>query len=162
MDAAKRFCREGRGVMTFLTLLGTPGIGKTVAASYVVVDFCRSWPWNERPTGGSVEPVLYVQAAGLARLSSFEANDRAHLEALKDCRLLVLEDAGEEATEFGKGVMVELLMYRDAKKRRTVLCTSVTGPAFHSRYGEAVTSRLKAAGIVPNLQNEPSLRRRAA
>lgn len=159
--AARRFCREGRGIMTFLTLLGETGIGKTTAACHVVLDFCRSWAWNEQATGTDFEPVIYADAASLTRLSAFEAADKAHAERLKGTRLLVLEDLGDEWTEMGKSVLTELLMHRDARKRRTVLCSNVTGEPFEKRYGTAVMDRLRKNGFIPNLQGEKSFRQKA-
>jgi DNA replication protein DnaC len=144
----------------FLLLAGPPGTGKTVAATHCVVDFCRNWAWNSQPSGPTFEPVLYVDASSLTRLSAFDSNDKAYLEQLQNARLLVLEDAGDEGTELGKGVFVELLMTRHAKRKRTVVCSNVTLPAFKARYGEAVADRIRSAGIVPELSKIKSMRGR--
>lgn len=159
LDAAVRFCGEARKYMTFLVLLGDTGVGKTTAAAYVVLDFCKSWAWNDQPTGTTFEPVMVVDAPAFTRMSVFDSAEKQHLERMKDTRLLVLEDAGDEGTELGKGALVELLMHRHATKRRTVLCSNLVGDPFVKRYGDAVADRLRTSGIIPNLQGVKSYRR---
>jgi DNA replication protein DnaC len=160
LSAARRFCSPAGSFALFLLLLGRPGAGKTVAAAHVVLEFCRRWAWNEQPTGTTFEPVMWVEAARLTRMSAFDANDKAYVEQLTSTRLLVLDDAGDEGTELGKGVLVELLMARDARRRRTVLCSNLPAEEFKARYGEAVSDRVRKSGIVPNLAKAQSLRKR--
>lgn len=157
LKAARDFIGDGEAL--FLLLLGPTGVGKTLAASLVVVDFCLRWPWNQQATGAH-SPLIYEDAATLIRLSAFDLEDQRRVQALKDCRLLVLEDVGDEATKLGLDQFVEVVMHREKTRRRTVLTTNLTGQAFKLRYGEAVADRIKAHGYVPNLAHEKSRRMR--
>lgn len=159
LAAAKRFCHEARDAMWCLTLMGPPGVGKTVAACYVVLDFCRTWPWNQQSTGTNFEPCVYARASELARLSVFTPADKERFATLQSTRLLVLEDAGDEVTDFGRGVLVELLMGRHATRRRTVICGNLQKEGL-LRYGKAVADRLKT-GLIPDLQSQQSMRQRS-
>jgi DNA replication protein DnaC len=158
LTAARAFIRDREKL--FLVLLGPTGVGKTLAAALVALDFCARWPWNQQSTGGTHSPLHYVDAATLTRLSAFDDEAQRYVQDLKDARLLVLEDAGDEGTELGKGVLVELLMHRHATERRTVLTSNLTREGFKARYGDAVADRVRSSGLVPNLSGEKS--RRAA
>lgn len=159
LAAARKFNRDSESL--FLVLLGPPGVGKTLAATLAVVDFCSKWPWNEQPSGGAnSEPVLFVDAATLTRLPTFDAESRKYTDRLRACRLLVLEDAGDEATEAGKALFVELLLAREKTNRRTVITANLRPEAFKLRYGDAVADRVRASGYVPNLFGEKSQRER--
>jgi DNA replication protein DnaC len=159
LAAAKAFCAQKQKLN--LTLLGPPGIGKTVAACHVVVEFCRAWDWNGDATGSSYQPVLYINAGDLARLSAFAPSDKERFEQLQGLRLLVVEDAGDEVTKYGSDVLRELLMERHNRQRQTVLCANLSTEGLASQYGSAVVDRLKQ-GIVPSLQNLKSMRRKEA
>lgn len=158
LAAARKFNRDADAL--FLLLLGPPGVGKTLAASLVAVDFASKWPWNEQAMGSAAEPIRYVDAATLTRLSAFDAEAKRYAEALRSCPLLVLEDVGDEGTELGKGLLVELLMARHAANRRTVLTGNLRPEAFRTRYGAAVADRIRAGGYVPGLFGEKSRRMR--
>jgi DNA polymerase III delta prime subunit len=158
LKAARTFNRDTEAL--FLLLLGPPGVGKTLAASLAVVDFASKWPWNEQPSGPGVEPIRYEAAANLTRLSAFDAEAKRYVESMRGCHLLVLEDCGDEGTELGKGLFVELLMARHASRRRTVITGNLQTAAFRARYGAAVADRIRACGYVPDLFGEKSRRTR--
>jgi DNA replication protein DnaC len=158
LAAARKFNRDTEAL--FLLLLGPPGVGKTLAASLVAVDFASKWPWNEQPSGSPAEPIRYTDAAPLTRLSAFDAEAKRYVEALRSCQLLVLEDAGDEGTELGKGLFVELLMARHASRRRSVITGNLRPESFRARYGAAVADRIRTAGYVPDLFGEKSRRAR--
>lgn len=159
LKAARKFNQDSEAL--FLLLLGPTGVGKTLAASLAVVDFASQWPWNEQPSGiGAAEPVRYVDSSSLTRLSAFDAEAGRYVDSLRSCHLLVLEDAGDEGTELGKGVFVELLMARHARRRRTVVTGNLRPPQFRQRYGEAVADRIRTSGYMPDLFSEKSRRRR--
>jgi DNA replication protein DnaC len=159
LAAARKFNRDGEALA--LVLLGPTGVGKTLAASLVAVDFAARWPWNEQPSGGAVEPIRYVAAATLTRLSAYDAAAQHHVESLQRCQLLVLEDAGDEGTDLGRGLFVELLMARHAARRRTVITGNLRPSTFRERYGAAVADRIRSSGYAPDLFAEKSRRRRA-
>jgi DNA replication protein DnaC len=160
VKAAKAFSDDRKAL--FLLLLGPTGVGKSAAATSVVWDFCASYQWNSEPSGQLLSPCEYVDASRLTRLSAYDSEDSRFVERLRTCRLLVLEDVGDEGTDFGKGLLVELLMHRHASSRRTVLTANLTADAFKARYGEAVADRIRSTGHVPNLHGQKSQRRRPA
>lgn len=156
LTAAKEFNADPEAL--FLLLLGPTGVGKTLAASLVVVDFCGKYPWNQQSTGQSIHPVEYADAAAVARLSVYGDADKAYVDRLRNAHLLVLEDMGDEGTELGKGLLVEVLMHRHASRRRTVLTSNLTKDPFKARYGQAVADRIRSSGIIPNLHGQTSRR----
>lgn len=156
LTAARKFNRDSEAL--FLLLLGPTGVGKTLAASLAVVDFASKWPWNEGSTGSVVDPIRYTDCAPLIRLSAFDAEAKRYVEALRACPLLVLEDAGDEGTDVGRGLFIELLMARHAARRRTVVTGNLRPEAFRMRYGAAVADRVRSAGYVPDLFGEKSRR----
>lgn len=158
LTATRRFNRDSEAL--FLLLLGPPGVGKTLAASLAAVDFAAKWPWNEQPSGPQVEPLRYVDAATLTRLSAYDAEEKRYTESLRTCRFLVLEDIGDEGTDLGRGVLVEVLMARHAARRKTVLTGNLRPEAFRARYGAAVADRIRSTGLVPDLFGEKSRRTR--
>lgn len=157
LTAARAFIRDSEKLC--LLLVGPTGVGKTLAASLVALDFCNRWPWNSQPTGVEHSPLHFTDAAPLARLSAFDHDSKRQLQDLKDTRLLVLEDAGDEGTDFGRGLLVELLMHRHATLKRTVVTSNLTREGFKARYGEAVADRIRTSGLVPTLSGEKSRRR---
>jgi hypothetical protein len=158
LKACRKFNADAMAI--FLLLLGPTGVGKTLAASLAVVDFASRWPWNEQPSGQREEPIRYAQASSLTRLSAFNAEADRYVDSLRSCHLLALEDAGEEGTELGRGLFVELLLARHAKRKRTVITSNLRPTQFRDRYGAAVADRIQATGYVPNLFAEKSRRRK--
>ncbi len=144
---ADRFISQGDA--RFLLLLGDKGLGKTLAAARVCAAFARKYPWNSRPSGGEhVEPMLFVEASSLTRLSAFGAPEREYVDKLKRCGLLVLDDVGEEATQLGTQTLVDLAIHRHAKLRRTVLTGNMKTEDFKTRYGAPLADRIRSSGIV--------------
>jgi hypothetical protein len=159
LTAARKFNRDAEAL--FLVLLGPTGVGKTLAATLVVVDFASRWPWNEQPSGGAVEPIRYVASSTLTRLSAYDAEAQRYVESLQRCHLLVLEDSGDEGTELGRGLFVELLMVRHTSRKRTVVTGNMRPSMFLERYGAAAWDRIRSSGYVPDLFTEKSRRRRS-
>lgn len=163
IDAARKFISQPREPLLapFLVLLGEPGVGKTVAAAYVLQDFVMKHRWNEGATGTALEPFLWVAARELTALSQFEREDRDRVERWRKAQLLVVDDAGDEGSRIGREALMGLLMDRADNKRFTVLTSNVTSDAFVTRYGKALADRLRAVAIVPKLRRK-SFRRRGA
>ena len=149
LAAARSFIRDKDA--RYLLLLGATGLGKTLAASLVVTDFCARWPWNAQPSGNAHAPVHFVEAKQLTHASAFDAEKERYLQALKDCRLLVLDDVGDEGTDLGRGAVADLLAHRGDNGRRTVVTSNLTRDGFKARYGEAVARRIRDWGHVPTL-----------
>lgn len=164
LEAARKFLaqpREPRLLAPFLVLLGEPGVGKSVAAAYVLQDFVMRHRWNENATGTQLEPFLFVAAADLTSLSQFEKDDRDRIERWKRADVLVIDDAGDEGSRIGRDALIALLMNRADNCRWTVLTSNVTGEAFVTRYGKPLADRLRACAIAPKLR-PGSFRKRGA
>lgn len=157
--AARRFVDDGE--RWFLALIGASGIGKSLAATYVLQEFVRRYPWNAQATGISQEPAVYLSAADLTGATAWEENHRSRMRAAEGAKLLVVDDMGDEGTPVGIAALVRLLMARADDKRRTVLTSNLTRDGFVRRYGAALADRLKVCAVTPNLADEKSLRRRA-
>lgn len=158
LTEAKKFSGDPQAM--FLVLLGPTGVGKTMAAAQVAVDFAARWPWNNLSTGSTLEPIRYVDSSSLTRISAFDAEAQRYADALRKCPLLILEDAGDEGTELGKGLFVELLMGRHSSRKRTVVTSNLRPEAFKARYGSAIWDRIRESGFAPNLFGETSKRER--
>jgi len=150
LDEAKRFV-EDRAAL-FLVMLGDRGRGKTVGAAYVAQDVARRFNW-EQPSGGfQLEPFRCIPASTVTRLSAFSQTDTELLNALERCLLLVVDDMGDEGTDMGRGALVDLLIRRHSKGRRSVLTSNLRGDAFKARYGEALADRIRSSGYVLELK----------
>lgn len=116
----------------FLLLLGSPGCGKTVAAAAAL-------------TKGGV----FVRAVELARLSSFDAADRATFARCCDARVLVLDDLGAELLHDGwRPALDELVDVRYGERLPTLLTTNLDAASFKARYGERIADRIRHDGFV--------------
>lgn len=164
LAAAKRFLgAPQQAALRFLLLSGGVGVGKTLAASYVVRDEARRFDWNGQASGGvAVEPIQFVRAGELTRIDSRDRLDTQRLDGMAKCRLLVVDDAGDEGGPIGRGALAETLLRRDAGARRTVITTNLTLEKFAEIYGGALVDRIRVRGITPNLAKEKSRRKKAA
>lgn len=147
LDQAKTFVADKFAL--FLVMLGERGLGKTVAAAYVAQEFARRFAWNEQIGGGiAIEPIRCIPASTLTRMSAFEKSDDDLLYQLERAGLLVVDDMGDEGTELGKATLVDLLIRRHGKGRRTVITSNLRGDAFKERYGAALADRIRSSGFV--------------
>lgn len=164
LQAAKKFLAAPReAALNFLLLVGGPGVGKTLAASYVLRDEARRFDWNGQAGGGvTVEPLQFIRAGELTRIDTRDRLDTQRLNGMAKCRLLVLDDAGDEGGPIGRDALVEMLLRRDANGRRTVVTTNLTAERFAELYGKPLMDRIRVRGIAPNLTKEKSRRKRAA
>lgn len=161
MDGAERFIQAPRAAVFFLLLVGKTGSGKTTAAVRVMQDYCRKYAWGEQSTGQDAEPLHFVPASRLTCLSVYGKDDEAWLQRLRALELLVLDDAGDEATATGLSLFVDLCVTRHALRKRTVITSNLTAEAFKTRYGEALADRIRSAGVIPNLSAQKSMRKAA-
>lgn len=161
LSDARKFCRDRDSL--YLLLLGPSRVGKTVAATLCAVEFARRWDWNGQSTGSNSEPLRYVDASTISALSSFDRESQRLYDSLLAARLLVMEECGNEGTEWGRGRVTDLLLKREAARRRTVLTGNLRPEAFRKRYGDAVANRINETGYAPNLWAEkPMTKVRAA
>lgn len=155
---ARKFAGAPPEMVPFLTLLGAPGLGKTVAAAWVFREVARHTS-PDRPTG-MPEPLVWAQAADFTRVSAFSQDDEARLRAMRSAVLLVVDDAGDEATALGAAALGDVLKARESAGRRSVITSNLRPDAFRTRYGQALWDRLAGRGLLPRLEGN-SMRRRA-
>jgi DNA replication protein DnaC len=146
--------------LVWAAFLGSVGQGKTVAAAFIARELMLRQGLNNGPTGSDVHFCEFVRATTFARLSSYQADDKAYLERLCSVRLLVLDDLGTETLAgTSQAHLEELLDVRYSEKRRTVITSNLESGAFKARYGERISDRLRQCGIISSGKGE-SLRRR--
>lgn len=167
LDGARRFLAAPPAAgLRILLLLGGPGVGKTLAASYVVRDEARRFDWNGQATGTGVDPIQFVRAGELTRIDYQDrvegGQHRQRLDEMARCRLLVIDDAGDEGGTSGRSAVAETVLRRDSNGRRTVITTNLTAERFKELYGAPLADRIRTRGITPNLVAEKSRRKRAA
>lgn len=130
-----------------LALLSKPRWGKTIAAGWVMEQVLRDKGWNNAPTGGIACPVLFTEASRLTGISERDKLDADWMEHLERVTLLVLDDAGDEATPAGVAALAKLVKLRHSRRRRTVLTSNLRHDAFVVRYGEAVGRRMNVVEL---------------
>jgi len=137
---------------SIVTLAGTPGVGKSVAALL--------WLW--RVGDGKPELMRWIQSGDLARGFAYDAEAFDHLTGVW---ALVIDDLGlEYLDEKGRflELLEEVLSKRFARMRKTLLTTNITDAAlFAKRYRDRLTSRMHEDGAFI-VCGGPDLRKKAA
>jgi len=150
LGVVKRWLAEKGKV--WLALCGTPGTGKSVAATWAVREAIRS---------GST--AAFRRTSEIAKLSGFEAG-AAELEHLKRVDLLALDDFGAELlTDYARAQLFELLDARHEAYGRTILTSNLQwqgAGGMAERLGERLVDRIAEGGTRQQLQKAPSMRRR--
>lgn len=161
LDGARRFLGAQRDLLRTLILGGPHGVGKSVAAAFVLAHAVRHHDWNSQPGGGRANaPFVWAHAAELTQQTDFGRVSPDWLEGLRRCAVLVLDDVGKDATAPGVTALTDLLTYRHEKRRATVVTSNLDVDALKERYGLAWYERVKVASLVPNLAAEKSLRKK--
>lgn len=150
----------------FLFLAGTPGLGKTVAASWFAdaPSTCTEPDWNGNPRQVTREVgARFVTAEELARQSTF---DGEFWEAIRETPRLVIDDLGVERLDDKGWALANLLglfAHRHARRLPTVITMNISRQVFETRYaahdGGRLRDRLAESGWFVALEG-PSLRRR--
>ena len=140
---AREWLQSGK---PWLVLLGSTGVGKSVAAGVACVEAAQA--------GASV---LWLPAAELAtRAGGFDGQTFAL--RCKGVGLLVVDDFGtEHASDFARSVMLEVLMHRHENGERTVVTSNLAGVDFAKRIGSRMADRMRNAGRSKEFAG-PSLR----
>ena len=134
------------GAKPWLVMLGATGVGKSVAAAWVLTRALEAR-----------QSVLWVSASELAmRAGGFDGQTFAL--KCKGVELLVIDDIGtEHLTDFSRSVRDEVLMFRHEALSRTVLTSNLDGKAFAERLGVRMADRLRGACVSKAFAG-PSLR----
>lgn len=136
----------------WLALCGSPGTGKSVAAT-----------WAVRHVILAGETAAFRRVAEVAKLSGFEAG-AAEMEHLKGVCLLVLDDFGAELlTDYARSQLFELLDARHEAYGRTILTSNLQwmgAGGMAERLGERLVDRIAQCGTRQQLAAVKSMRRK--
>jgi hypothetical protein len=149
MRAARRYFEPD--APRWLVLLGKTSTGKTLAAAWVLGQYlARHTAWST-PTGYGQRPevALFTPAFEFTGASDYAEKDRAWLERIQKCGLLVLDDLGSERLgEVELGMVQRLLMSRHANGLRTIITSNLSAETLTERYGERIAERIREVGRV--------------
>ena len=117
---------------TFLLLMGSTGVGKTVATAAALEQ------------GG-----VFVRAVELARLSVYDEQDRRRLRSVHRTHMLVLDDLGAELLhDAWRPMLDELMDIRYGNSLQTIITTNLDVGTFKARYGQRIADRVRDDGMV--------------
>ena len=148
--------------LTWLVLCGDKGVGKSVAATWALIQVLKRG-----------ETAARIDAARLATLSQFDAGAE-ELAWLKRVDMLLVDDFGTELlTDFAKSRVHELFDDRHESYRRTIITSNlryqtqtfekdgkvITTPGLQERLGERICDRLAQAGRLSEIKATKSMRR---
>jgi DNA replication protein DnaC len=145
LDAARSFLKDldKERDKRILVLAGPPGVGKSVAAAWLIAACDR--------------PALFIDQSRLVRRSRYSNED---MRPLEDVTLLAIDDLGSEYLD-EKGSFVAtldgLINARYAEELPTVFTTNLASTRFVQRYGERIADRIREVGRFVELKG-PSLR----
>lgn len=158
LAAAKDFIASNRNDVSFLLLLGSPGIGKSVAAAYVMREHGKRAGLQGRDPSRPAE-YRWIQASQLIGASNYGA-DAQWVNELERVRLLIVDELGaDSASRAGKAKVTELLLKRHSRNAGTVLASNLSHVDFIEVYGQALFDRIRSNGVDPDLKSEKSLRK---
>lgn len=152
LEAVRAYMLNQAGAGKYVALSGPTGIGKTFAA----VAALRAWEGNSRR-------FLYVPTL-CRELQRFETRTAAMERALY-VRFLVLDDVGAGATAVTDrlgGDVDEILTYREAKHRPTIMTTNLKPDVFLVLFSDRIRDRLEGPWGKIFATTGKSLRRKSA
>jgi len=149
MDAAKRWTKG-----TFLCLSGESGVGKSVAAGWLI-------------SRGPLGPCPFTQPQGYEAHSYWphgprwtRATDLARgfdelPGEVRRASVLVIDDLGDEKNdEHSRSRLSSLLSERDDLQARTVITTNLNSATLAHRYGVRFVDRIKGHGFLTAIRGE--------
>lgn len=134
LTLARRMLTSTESIL--LVLSGGTGCGKSTSCACVLAN-----------AGG-----LWVHAPDLAR-PDFKGDEETRRESLDDrmraAKILVLDDVGIEHSPSGYAAsrICDVLEFREAHNRKTIVTTNLAGAEFKTKYGERLASRLNGDPI---------------
>lgn len=146
------------GGSTTLVLAGNSGVGKSTAAAWCVLQYALLHPWNSQPSGPQKPPIMWLEGGQLAQIPEWSDAGRDELERARNCKLLVINDGGLEATKPAMTALSNLCILRSDFERWTIFTTNLLAQAFRDRYGAALADRFRSHASVPPLERDKSLR----
>lgn len=148
LDRVRRWVAYQAGERTHgskpvVVLLGPPGVGKTVAAAWLLL----------------AEGGRYVSASELAVLHSARwGAERERYQSLLGSRVLVVDEIGTEADRSAAAAIHEVIDRRQASPRLTLLLGNIRKRQLAERYDARTLDRLRACATVIELTGQ-SMRR---
>jgi len=135
---AEKWCSDFPATRKMQVLLiGTTGVGKSYMVSCIAHNIIKK--------GYSV---VNATASGIneAKLKAINERDTSIMGLFKSCSLLIIDDLGAESTlrNITVETLYEIIEYRLANKKHTILCTNLTMINLQERYGYRITSRLSS------------------
>jgi DNA replication protein DnaC len=134
-EAAAEFCTAPHAQDRFLLLAGNRGVGKTVAAAWLL----RQQLLDGHPG------CLWVPATDFTSMSAYDGK----VERLERVALLVVDDIGRESKGFARDLLSGVLLRRYEEMRRTVLTTNAAPSEMQTLYGQATWDRIRTGMVVP-------------
>lgn len=140
------------GPKTILVLSGSPGSGKSFAASRFLCDTAAGNTWTT---------AKFLDVSTLARVSRY---DEKAMKEIEEASALVIDDLGMEFDDKSgafRSLLDAVINARYANALKTVITTNLDATAFKARYGERVADRIREVGAFVVCGGE-SLRRMSA
>lgn len=136
-----------------LVLAGGVGVGKTIAACWVMAH-ADPGKWGAR---------RFRHVSQLVETGLYGGDiERAERKALRDAKVLVIDDVGSEHLTDGFQTMFDgLINHRYEALGATILTINLTTEQFLERYGKRIYDRLRGRGAWYEINHE-SLRGRQA
>lgn len=171
---ARKWMGAPRELLPFLVFVGPNGVAKSVAGAWVLRKVAENFKWCAAATGQEERPGLWIQARRFTTLSGFGDADRELYNLAQRVPWLVVDDAGDEANDWGRCRLIDLWLTRLDQNRRTVITSNLKPESFWARYDNpprelgdaqergALRDRLRQKAIAPNLANLRSMRERKA
>lgn len=144
-----------------LLLVGPPGVGKTLAATYVVASSHVPIPPCPCPSGLVEKYVRSAWAtsslnASIGALHKFN-KDPAAFKKMRTAKILFIDDLGEEHEDIGPTLRECLDGRKENRGCLTVVTTTLSTNALLDRYGPAVADRMRELFVRAEITG-PSLR----
>ena len=137
-EEAKVNCKKyARNHKSFLTLVGEAGRGKTHLAIATLREYLLQ--------GGSIDYTKFAtlhRVLNILRKGAFEDGVDTKCKYI-NCEFLVIDDLGlDKTSNWGRGVLGEIIYERDAHALPTIVTTNLTLEEIAETFGERVVSRL--------------------
>lgn len=158
-DALSRVQRWRKSNRRLLVLVGDVGLGKSLAACWLIATgprrpYRHPGGYDERTWPEHLQP-RYIRSSRLARLSMYEANkgkakpERLELELVEKCSLLIIDEVGRgDVGSFERWAdrLDDLVGGRYDAGLDTVMTTNKTREEFREIFGMALFDRLTGKG----------------